>query len=125
MAEAHLSTGRDVIVPQFVGRSGFISELADVAYRTSTTFIEIALWMDRACAIAAFADRRSAPSTQSHLDAATLVDLARLTDPVGRMYDAFVQVVEQRPTTRRVDVVPGHIAQTFAEFMAALDIDAR
>jgi predicted kinase len=121
MADAHLSAGFDVIVPQYLGRVGFIDELADAADRAGVRFVETALWLDRDSAIAAFADRRSAPSTQAHHDAAALVDRSEQADPVGEMFDAFVRVVEQRPATRRVNVVPGDIEQTFRNFVGSLD----
>jgi predicted kinase len=121
MAEAHLAAGRDVIVPQFLGRTDFIEQLAGAADRGGATFVETALWLDREGAIAAFAERRSAPSTQAHHDAAALVDRSEHADPVGQMYDAFVRVLEQRPATRRIEVVPGNIEKTFARFEKALD----
>jgi hypothetical protein len=40
------------------------------------------------------------------------------------MYDAIVRVLEQRPATRRIEVVPGDIDQTFARFEKALGISA-
>jgi hypothetical protein len=124
MAEVHLAGERDVIVPQFLGRPDFIEELAGVAKRSAATFVETALWIDRSRAITAFADRRAAPSAQAHHDAAALVDRSEQADPVGQMYDAFVRVLEQRPATRRIEVVPGDIDQTFARFERALDISA-
>lgn len=124
MAEAHLLAGHDVIVPQFLGRPEFISELADVADRTHTTFVETALCVDRASAVAAFASRRASPNAQAHHDAADLVDRSEHPDPVGQMYDAFVQVLEQRPATKRVDVVVGNVDKTFERFAEALDLGA-
>ena len=125
MAEAHLAAGRDVIVPQFLGRTDFIEQLAGVADRSAATFVEAALWIDRSRAIAAFADRRAAPSSRAHHDAAALVDRSEHADPVGQMYDAFLQVLEQRPATRTVEVVPGDIDQTFARFEDALENGGR
>jgi predicted kinase len=124
MAEAHLAGGHDVIVPQFLGRDDFIEQLGGAADRSGATFVETALWLDRGGAIAAFADRRAAPSTQAHHDAAALVDRSPQADPVGEMYDAFVRVVEQRPATRRIEVVPGDVEQTFARFESALVMGA-
>jgi hypothetical protein len=121
MADTHLSAGFDVIVPQYLGRLGFIDELSGAAHRAGARFVETALWLDRDRAIAAFADRRATPSTQAHHDAAALVDRSEQTDPVGEMFDAFVRVVEQRPATRRVDVVPGDVEQTFRNFAASLE----
>ena len=125
MAETHLANGRDVIVPQFLGRTDFIEQLADVANRSAAAFVESALWIDRSRAITAFAERRAAPSAQAHHDATALVDRSEHADPVGQMYDAFIRVLEQRPATRRVEVIPGDIDQTFARFEDALDISAQ
>jgi hypothetical protein len=125
MAETHLAAGRDVIVPQFLGRTDFIEQLAGLADRSAASFVEAALWIDRSRAITAFADRRAAPSSQAHHDAAALVDRSEHADPIGQMYDAFVRVLEQRPATRRVEVIPGDIDQTFARFEDALDISAQ
>jgi predicted kinase len=122
MAQAHLAAGFDVIVPQFLGRTDFIEQLGGVAERSAATFVETALWLDRSAAIAAFAGRRAAPSTQAHHDAAALVDRSEHADPVGQMYDAFFRVLEQRTSTRRVEVVPGDIDLTYARFETALDI---
>ena len=71
--------------------------------------------------------RRTSSSTgaQAHHDAAALVDRSEHTDPVGQMYDAFVRVLEQRPATRRVEVIPGDVDQTFARFEDALDVSAQ
>jgi hypothetical protein len=124
MAETHLTSGHDVIVPQFLGHGDFIEELAIVADRSASNFIESALWIDRSRAITAFADRRGAPSTQAHRDAAALVDRSAHADPVGEMYDAFLRVVSQRPATRMVEVVTGDIDQTFTRFEEALDVHA-
>lgn len=88
MADAHLAAGRDVIVPQFLGRTDFIEQLADLANRSAATFAETALWIDRSRAITAFADRRAEPISQAHHDAAALVDRSERADPVGHMYDA-------------------------------------
>jgi predicted kinase len=125
MAQAHLAAGRDVIVPQFLGRPDYIEQLAGVASRSAATFVEMALWIDRSRAITAFVDRRAAPSAQTHHDAATLVDRSEHADPVGKMDDAFVSVLEQRPATRTVEVISGDIDQTFARFQDALDISAQ
>jgi predicted kinase len=125
MAETHLVAGHDVIVPQFLGRTDFIEQLAGVADRSAATFVETALWIDRSRAITAFAERRAAPSAQAHHDAAALVDRSEHDDPVGQMYDAFIRVLEQRPATRRVEVVPGDIDQTFARFEDALEINTQ
>ena len=125
MAESHLASGRDVIVPQFLGRTDFIEQLANAADRAAANFVEAALWIDRSRAITAFADRQAAPRTQAHHDSAALVNRSERADPVGQMYDAFIRVLEQRPATRRVEIITGDIDKTFARFEQALDIGAQ
>lgn len=120
MAAVHLAAGHNVIVPQFLGRTGFIEELHDAAVQAGARFVEVALWLDRSEAIAAFAQRSAAPTTQAHRDAALLVEGSPRRDPVGAMYDEFVAVIERRPMTIRVDVIRGNIDATFQHLCEAL-----
>ncbi len=122
MASTHLAEGRDVVVPQFLGRVDFVEQLASVADRADATFVEVVLSMSRDEAVAAFEARRAAPTTDVHLDATALVERMSGDDPVGRMYDACVGLVEQRPATRRVEVVRGDIDGTFARFLDAVGV---
>ncbi len=123
MANAHLPAGHDVIVPQFLGRVEFIEQLAAVALDTGAEFVEVALTMDRADTVSAFAERRSSPTTQSHRDAAALVDRSDTDDVVGEMYDSFVRLIDRRPATRRVAAVRGDIEKTWTQFQLALVVE--
>lgn len=120
MATQHLEQGHNVVVPQFLGRLEFIEELAAVAARVGARFVEIGLWMNRVEAIAAFAERSAAPTTQAHLDAVELVQRSSRPDPVGSMYDEFVAVIEARPHAIRIDVIRNDIEATFNSFCEAL-----
>lgn len=120
LAGPHLAAGHNVIVPQFLGRTDFIKQLDDVAGEAGARFVEIALWLDRSEAIAAFIQRSASPATQAHRDAALLVERSSRPDPVGSMYDEFLAVIEQRPQTIRVDVTRGDIEDTFKRFSEAL-----
>lgn len=120
MARDHLTAGNHVVVPQFLGRPDFIEELAVTAYQCGARFLEVALWLERSEAIAAFADRSAAPSTQAHRDAAMLVEHSSRPDPVGSMYDDLVELIGRRPQTIRVDVIPRDVDATFQRFREAL-----
>jgi len=109
MATTHLATGRDVIVPQFVGRPDFIDQLAGVAAKTGANFVEIALMLNRRDALAAFAERSENPSSQSHRDALALTRASRSLDPVGDMYDAYRQLIDDRPGALKIEVIRGEI----------------
>ncbi len=63
MAEIHLSAGFDVVVPQFLGRPGFIGELADVARSAGASFSHILLETSLEQAVEMF-ERRQAESNK-------------------------------------------------------------
>lgn len=120
MAETHLASERDVIVPQFLGRTDFIEQLETLAFRTGITFIEVALVLDRNAALAAFAERQKTPTSQSHRDASALVDHSSDSNPIEVMYDAYLALLEQRPEARRVEVIRDDIAATFNRLVEAI-----
>lgn len=120
LAGPHLAAGHNVIVPQFLGRTDFIQQLDDVAAEAGARFVEVALWLDRPEAIAAFTQRSAAPTSPAHRDAALLVERSSRPDPVGSMYDEFVAVIERRPQTIRVAVIRTDIDTTFQHFTEAL-----
>lgn len=109
MARTHLSAGHDVVVPQFLGRTEFIGELESVAAQTGARFVEIGLVVDRPTAIDAFNQRRDAPETPTHADATALVDRSVADDPVGEMYDRYVELLDRRPDAHRIAIVRGDI----------------
>ena len=120
MARTHLLAGRDVFVPQFLGRIDFVDQLETLAAETGARFVEIALMLDREDAIEAFERRRSAPQERTHLDAAALVERSGGADPVGAMYDRYVELLESRPRTHRVTVRRGDVDGTVAAIEAFL-----
>lgn len=121
MAATHLASGRDVIVPQFLGRTELIERLEEVAREAGAEFREVVLVIGRDEAIDAFA-RRSATSTDpSHRDALALVERSTSADPVGEHWDALQRVIAARPATIRVEVVAGDVDATFALLLEKLD----
>jgi predicted kinase len=123
MARTHLAAGHDVIVPQFLGRVGFIDELEQLADECGVRFVEVALIVDRGRAMRAFSERSRAPSTQAHVDAAELVDRSGSPDAVAEMCDAFSALLERRPSARRVDVEMGDIDDTLGRLERAINQD--
>jgi predicted kinase len=123
MARTHLAVGHDVFVPQFLGRVDFIAELERLADECGVRFVEIALIVDRDRALQAFSERSRVPSTQSHVDAARLVERSGSLDPVADMYDVFTAMLQQRPNARRVDVEIGDIDGTLGQLEAAIRQD--
>lgn len=56
----HLAAGRDVVVPQYLGRWGFIDDLAAVASLAGAEFVEVVLLAEAAVVADRFRRRRAA-----------------------------------------------------------------
>ena len=121
MALEHLGAGNDVIVPQFLARADFIDELAETAATAGARFVEIALLLSRADAIAAFERRSRSPATTAHRDAAEAVEHAGGPKALATMYDDFAALLQGRHFARRVDVRIGDIDGTVAAVESAID----
>lgn len=120
MIETHLAAGHDVVVPQFLARVDFIDELSILAARCDAPFVEIALVIDRAIAVAAFAERSRQPLDSTHRHAASLVAQSDSADPIGDMYDRYVELLGRRPSARTVEVARGDIENTVAHVEAQI-----
>jgi predicted kinase len=114
MARAHLQEGRDVIVPQFLGRPDFIEQLAAVAAELQVAFVEVALVVDRTVARRAFDVRSAMPADGTHEDAAALIERSTSADPLGDMFDRYDELVEHRSSAHRIEVVWGDVDATIA-----------
>ena len=123
MARAHLRAGHDVVVPQFVGRAEFVEQLERTAAESDATFVELALVLERDVARRAFEERSAAPTDEVHRDAIALVERSVSPDPLGDMFDRFVELVAQRPNTRCVDVTWGDIDATVERVERVLPTD--
>jgi predicted kinase len=102
MAKAHLRGGRDVIVPQFLGRPDFVNALAALATELGAGLVEIALIVEPSEAARRFSHRTSHPLRPEDGDAAAL--LARLGGP-SAFHDLQAQlnaVVAARPNMHRL-----------------------
>lgn len=100
MARVHLAGGRDVIVPQFLGRVDFVLQLAGLAGELGVGFAETVLVVEPQEAVRRFA-RRTADlcATREDRDAAVLLE--RLGGPAAfdRWDEQLREVVAARPGT--------------------------
>ena len=120
MAREHLGSGNDVIVPQFLARAEFIDQLADSAGSTGAEFVEIALMISRADAVAAFERRSAQPESAAHRDAFEAVTEAGGVGALAIMYDNFMDLMQGRESARRVEVSIGDIDGTVAKVEFAI-----
>jgi predicted kinase len=120
MARTALGAGRDVIVPQFLGRPEFVTELEQLASELGARFVEIALTATKDEMRSWFASRSATSDTATHADAQLLVD--RLGGPAAldRMYDDFAQLIASRPGTRTIPARGGEVDSTLRQLEGVL-----
>lgn len=123
MAAAHLRAGHDVVVPQYLGRTGFIESLEALAGRAEASFCELHLMDAEATVFDRFRARRRslAAAGEDHPQ----IDLADEA-VAGAVADAFRRLRamrSERPGTIVIDAAEGAEA-AYARLRRALeDID--
>ncbi len=98
-AGAHLRAGHDVVVPQFLRRPGFLTELQNAARDSGAGFAEIALLASKEEMLRAFAGRAAS----------------------ARPADVAAHELAGRPGAVVIPVAPGQPDLTYAAMLAALD----
>jgi predicted kinase len=110
----HLASGRDVVVPQLLGRTDFIETLEVVAAEGGATFVEVLLRAPADVVLARIARRRAelrAPHPQDEIDPAR--DEQILTSVVALLEAVAVA----RPATVVVDASSDDPATVYAELL--------
>lgn len=120
MAEAHLRTGHDVVMPQLATRVVDIQAFEDVAKSCDAEYREILLTADKAVAGARFAERAA------NGDAATTGIDAVLNGRGGiavveRIHDQLTAYLPQRPDCVVVPTGGREADQTYADVVALLE----
>ena len=121
MASTHLTDGYDVIVPQFLARESFITELETLARAVRARFVEIALIVSREETLGAFALRSVEPENQQHRDAHASLERLGGMSILGEMHDEFMQLLDTRPSAHRIDVVRGDVEATLRLLESVID----
>lgn len=120
MARAHLDGGRDVIVPQYLGRLEFVLTLAHLSAELSVDFIELALLNTAQDAAQRF-ERRSAVSDRpEHQHAASLQRRSGGRGEFEAMHSCLLEVVTARPATHFIETVEGEVDDTYARLLEIL-----
>ena len=120
MAAAHLTGGRDVILPQYHGRLAEISALEELAGDHRAHFREVVLIDDRAAAIERFERRALQDADPWIRHHHRLVGRRGGPDLLGSMYDDLLEVVRRRPDAVLVRSVAGPVHDTYRLLTAAM-----
>lgn len=121
MASVHVADGRDVVVPQFLGRIDFIEQLEHLCRATNIEFIETALVSSPDDAIRRFMRRSQNPEDDTHRDAAALQQRHGGDEAITGMYQAMLDTLSQRPKTRFVETIDGEIDETYRRLLDRID----
>ncbi|HEX3592916.1 MAG TPA: AAA family ATPase [Pseudonocardiaceae bacterium] len=107
-ARTHLTSGNDVVVPQFLGRVAFIERLEALAHDVGATFHEIVLLDTRENLLRRLTERSL---TSANVEANDTLD-GGLAE-VSAAYDRLMSVIGQRPGARIVRVEEGDVDRTY------------
>jgi predicted kinase len=119
VARVHLDSGRDVIIPQFLGRPEFLMRLEQLAREAGADFREVVLLDSKENALRRFTQRGTSE------DPAAVAAHELVLDPglaeLGAMYDRLMATIATRPLARIVWSVEGQVEQTYTDLLASLD----
>ncbi len=124
MAESHLRSGHDVVVPQFLGREDFIVSLEAVARRSGAQFVEILIDVTRSAAGQRFRLRREAllASGKPHPQADVNEDAVEAA--IAEATERLTAIAHQRPTVARIADADS-IEVTYARMLEAINVVSR
>jgi predicted kinase len=118
MARTHLSTGADVVVPQFLQHPDFIDLLRQVTEDVGAEFVLAALVSSPEEAAARF-QSRSTSTEQNHRDAVEL-QKAPGALPVEELYEGMREMLASYDDVLYVESVPGDIDGTYERLLQHL-----
>lgn len=118
LARARLENGGDVVVPQFVRRPELIGQFRELAGRTGSRFVLVALVSSAAEAASRFA-ARAGSSDPIHRDAAFLQEAPGAAS-IEEHYAGMLAMLAGFPETRYIETVPGDVEGTLAALRAVL-----
>ena len=107
LASAHLREGRDVVLPQYLGRLEEIEGFASTASVAGSDFVEVMLTDSRAGAVARFARRGADGTDPWHDEVRAVVAAQGGEEHLGWMHDRLQEMLAARPSYVVVDSVEG------------------
>jgi predicted kinase len=119
-ARQHLLSGKDVIIPQHVGRLPFIEQVEQLAAEVCATFCEVVLLDEREAALARFVERTRSAADPAHLEAQELLDRSGGLPELSAMYDRTLAVIAARPRAVVVRTKTGHVEAAYRDLLAAI-----
>ncbi|MCP2167780.1 AAA family ATPase [Goodfellowiella coeruleoviolacea] len=119
-ARAHLASGHDVVVPQFLARMTFIEQLERLAREVNASFHEFVLLDSKENALRRFAERARAAVDPAHVEAREMVERGGGFDDLSVMYDRLMTVIAARPAARIVRIEEGEVDLAYRAVLRGL-----
>lgn len=120
MAGAHLRGGRDVVMPQFLGRLSEIERFEAVAHDSGAAFCQIVLMDTKEHALERFY-RRDNGAADWHQHVHEVVERGGGQAFLARMYDQLTAVLAARPQAIVIPSAAGATGQAYQALTAALN----
>ena len=120
LAEAHLASGHDVVVPQYVGRIEFIDQLAALAARQGASFVAVVLMVEPEVSMDRFGVRRTDLAARGVRHPEADVDEAAIGEAVDDAIERLAEITRTRSTVREV-AAHGDVDTTYRALLAAID----
>lgn len=121
MAATHLRGGRDVVMPQYLGRLSELERFETVAYGSGAAFYEIVLMDGRQRSVERFNRRGENSELPWHRQVQEIVERSGGQELLARMHDQLAVVLAARPDAIVLASVAGAIHQTYEALTAVLD----
>jgi len=121
MAASHLGHGRDVVLPQYLGRVGEIERFEAVAHRCGAEFREIVLMDTKQRSLERFDRRGEDDDHPWHDQVRDIVEREGGHALLARMHDQLTEVLAARPSAEVLASEEGEIARTCRALAALLD----
>lgn len=122
MARVQLATGRDVVLPQFLGRLDFVLELEQLGADCGGMFVEVALLCTPEDAAHRFARRSRGAAAPAHRDAELLLERSGGLAAMPGLQERLLEVISSRPGTITVPTTQRSPGQTYRDVLARLDL---
>ena len=119
-ARAHLASGYDVVVPQFLGRLPFIELLERLAAEAGAAFHEIVLLDSKESTLRRFNERSRLAAEPAHLEAREMLDRSGGLTELLAMYDRLMSVVAARPGARIIRTGVGQVESAYREVLRSI-----
>jgi hypothetical protein len=120
MARAHLSSGLDMVVPQFEAQAAFVEQLEQVAAEVGAEFHEIVLLDSLESSIEHFDRRTDAALDPRHVEAAEIIERAGGRVALATVYEALLALVASRPGARIVRTEHDQVERAYDDMVAQL-----